>query len=49
MAYEKGMDQPREYDHTGTIEGLDFLEGFRLSVADLFASLDRPEGSSSNA
>jgi len=48
-AFERGMDKPREYDQASTIEGLDFLAGFRLSVADLFACLDRPEGSPGSA
>jgi Uma2 family endonuclease len=49
MAYEKQMDNPREYGQTSTIEDLDFLVGFQLKIGDFFATLDRPEGSSSTA
>ena len=48
-AFQKGVERPQEYDQRSTIENLDFLPGFRLSVADLFASLDRPERSSGDA
>ena len=48
-AFQKGMERPQEHDQRSTIENLDFLPGFRLSVADLFASLDRPEKSSGDA
>ena len=48
-AFQKRMERPWEYDQRSTIENLDFLPGFRLSVADLFASLDQPGKSSGNA